>query len=212
MFEDRKDAGKKLGKALARYKDSDALVLAIPRGGVEVGYYVAEKLGSPLSIIVVRKLPFPDNPEAGFGALAEDGSAFFIDRFCNRVSSNVTEGIIEEQKKELERRVEVSRKGKSLPEINGKRVILVDDGIAMGSTIRAAVKLCKNKKAGEIIVAAPVASPETVEEIGRTVDEVIVLEQPVFFGAVAQAYKKWYDVPDDEVIRIMESTGFYEES
>lgn len=209
MFEDRKDAGQKLGKALIRYKSPDLLVLAIPRGGVEVGYYVAEQLGRPLSIIVVRKLPFPDNPEAGFGAIAEDGSIFFIERFSERISSDVTEKIIEQQRRELKRRTEVLRGGKSLPEITGKTVILVDDGIAMGSTMRAAVKLCKNKQAGKIIAAAPVASPYSTSEIERIVDEVVVLEQPLFFQAVAQAYRNWYDVPDEEVINIMKTAGFY---
>src|SRR3989304_6896017 len=126
MFLDRKDAGRKLAGALERYKGCDGIVLAIPRGGVEVGYYVARHLQLPLSIIVVRKLPFPANPEAGFGAIAEDGSTFFVNRFFDAIPSALVKEILEEQKEELKRRIEVLRGGKPLPAITGKTVILVD--------------------------------------------------------------------------------------
>jgi putative phosphoribosyl transferase len=204
MFDDRTDAGQRLGKALTKYKGFGALVLAIPRGGVEVGYYVAEQLRVPLSIVIVRKLPLPKNPEAGFGAIAEDGSTFFVDRACNRLSSEVIAEILEEQKRELKRRIDVLRGGKPLPEINGRTVILVDDGIAMGSTIQAAIRLCKNKQAKKIVVAAPVASPVTATELAKVVDEVVILEEPLFFRAVAEVYRNWYDVSDDEVIHILQ--------
>ena len=94
MFQDRQDAGQKLGEALEMYKKCDGIVLAIPRGGVEVGYYVAQYLGVPLSLVIVRKLPFPENPEAGFGAIAEDGSAFFVDRVSSRLSSDAIRLIV----------------------------------------------------------------------------------------------------------------------
>ena len=210
MFQDRKEAGRKLGKALESYKKCDGLVLAIPRGGVEVGYYVARHLRLPLSIIVVRKLPFPTNSEAGFGAIAEDGSTFFINRFANAVSPELVRGILQEQEQELKRRIEVLRAGKPLPAITGKTVILVDDGIAMGSTMRAAVILCRNKKAGRIVVAAPVASPTTYAELAELVDEIFILEKPPIFHAVAEAYENWYDVPDDEVVNIMRMADAFE--
>jgi len=205
MFENRADAGRQLGKALIGYRDSDVLVLAIPRGGVEVGYYVAEELDIPLSIVVVRKLPFPHNPEAGFGAIAEDGSTFFVDKVYNQIPSKLVDEIIEEQKQEVKRRIEVLRDGKPLPDITGKTVILVDDGIAMGSTIRAAIKLCRNKKANKVIAAAPVAGPATATELAEVADDVVILEEPPFFRAVAEVYRNWYDVGDDEVISIMQS-------
>jgi putative phosphoribosyl transferase len=204
MFNDRKDAGQKLGKALINYKGLDALVLAIPRGGVEVGYYVAEKLEIPLSLIVVRKLPFPLNPEAGFGAIAEDGSIFFVDSAYSKKSLKVTKEIIEGQKRELKRRIEVLRAGKPLPEISGKIVILVDDGIAMGSTMQAAIMLCRNRNAKKVVASAPVAGPATVKELDKVADDVVVLEKPPFFRAVAEVYRRWYDVGDGEVIRIMQ--------
>lgn len=206
MFQDRQDAGQKLGKSLEVYKECDGIVLAIPRGGVEVGFYVAQYLGAPLSLVVVRKLPFPENPEAGFGAIAEDGSAFFVDRVSSRISTHVIQMILEEQKQELERRIQVFREGQPLPSIAGKIVLLVDDGIAMGSTMQAAIMLCKNREAGKIIVASPVASQSTAEELAGVADETVILEKPPFLHAVAEVYTNWYDVPDDEVIGFMQKS------
>jgi len=204
MFEDRKDAGKKLARALKKYKGKNALVLAIPRGGVEVGYHVAKYLNSDLSTIISRKLPYPSNPEAGFGAIAEDGSTFIFKDAVMWIPKETIDEITEKQKHEIQRRIEVLRKGEPLLEIINKIVILVDDGIAMGSTMRATIMLCKNKKARKIIVAAPVAGPEVAREIGKMVDEIVILEKPKFFQAVAQVYKNWYDVSDRDVIEIME--------
>jgi predicted phosphoribosyltransferase len=203
MFENRKQAGQRLARALKAYKQCDGIVLAIPRGGVEVGYYVSEYLQIPLSMVIVRKLPLPDNPEAGFGAIAEDGSIYFVDKVYKWIPDEIIQRIIDEQKKELERRIEVLRDGKPLPSIAGKTVILVDDGVAMGSTMRAAIMLCKNNNAKKIIAAAPVAGPSTVEELKQAADEVVILETPVIFRAVAESYENWYDVGDDEVIKIM---------
>jgi len=204
MFEDRRDAGRQLGNVLLSYRSLNPLILSIPRGGVEVGYYVAEQLGVPLSMVIVRKLPLPHNPEAGFGAIAEDGSTYFVKRAYKQIPTDIVEKIIEEQRQELKRRVEVLREGRPLPEIKGKTVILVDDGIAMGSTIRAAIMLCRNKQAGKIVAAAPVTGPGTATDLAEAADEVVILEEPPFFRAVAEAYRNWYDVGDDEVVRIMQ--------
>jgi len=204
MFKDRKDAGERLARALRKYKNRKVLVLAIPRGGVEVGYEVAKYLNADRSILVSRKLPYPDNPEAGFGAIAEDGSTFIFEDAKRWLSEETIDRIMEEQKQEIKRRIEALREGKPLPEIINRVVILVDDGLAMGSTMRASIMLCRNKKAGKIIVAAPVSGRAVAEEIGKIVDEVVILEKPVFFQAVAQVYRNWYDVSDREVIEIME--------
>ncbi len=204
MFEDREDAGEKLARALEKYKDANALVLAIPRGGVIVGYYVAKHLSARLSTIVSRKLPYPDDPEAGFGAVAEDGSTFIFEHAALWLPGDTVERIVYQQRREIERRIAVLRKGEPLPGIADQTVILVDDGIAMGSTMRASIMLCKNKKAARIVVAAPVAAEEVEREMGEMVDEVVILEKPEFFRAVAQVYRHWYDVPDREVIEIME--------
>lgn len=204
LFQDRKEAGGKLARALEKYKDKDALVLAIPRGGVEVGYQVAKSLNATLSILVSRKLPFPDEPEAGFGAVAEDGSTFIFKDSAHWLSKKTVDKIIDQQNEEIQRRIAVLRKGAPLPEITDKVVILVDDGLAMGSTMRAAINLCKNKKAQKIVVAVPVSGEEVAKDIGELVHEIVVLSKPRFFRAVAQAYVNWYDVSDEEVIETME--------
>jgi putative phosphoribosyl transferase len=204
MFRDRKDAGARLARALEDYRDQDVLVLAIPRGGVQVGYEVARYLDSDFSIVITRKLPFPDNPEAGFGAIAEDGSRFIFWDAARSLPLPVVERIAEQQKGEIKRRIRVLRGGGPLPEIADRTVILVDDGIAMGSTMRASIQLCKKQGAGKIVVATPVAGRRVAEEIESMVDRVVVLTTPSYFRAVAQVYQDWYDVPDAEVLEIME--------
>lgn len=204
MFRDRKDAGQELARALSEYKDEDVLVLAIPRGGVEVGYQVAKYLDADFSLLIARKLPYPHQPEAGFGAVAEDGSAVILEEASRWVPQETISAIIERQRQEIERRVAVLRKGQPLPDMTGRSVILVDDGIAMGSTMRASIKLCENQDAGKIVVAVPVASSKVKGEIGEMVDGIVVLKTPKFFRAVAQVYQVWYDVPDSEVIAIVE--------
>lgn len=204
MFQNRKDAGQQLARALGKYKDKGVLVLAIPRGGVQVGYEVAQYLQGELAIIITRKLPFPDEPEAGFGAIAEDGSTYISESLSRWVSQRVIERIIKEQTQEIERRIKVLRNGRPLPRIEDRTVILVDDGIAAGSTMRASIALCRNQGAASIIVAVPVTGKRTAQDIGRLVDKIVVLETPPFFHAVAQVYEHWYDVQDDEVLAIME--------
>jgi predicted phosphoribosyltransferase len=206
LFNDREDAGKQLAHALKYYKGKKSIVLAIPRGGVEVGYHVARFLHAEFSVIVARKLPYPDNPEAGFGAIAEDGSLFLLKEAKHWLPKETINTIIEEQKQEIQRRIKVLRQGKSLPEISNKTVILIDDGIAMGSTMQAAVMLCKYKKAKRIVVAAPVADEKVAEEFKQIVDDVVILEKPLFFHAVAQVYRQWHDVSDDEVLNLLEKS------
>jgi len=205
MFADRKDAGQKLARALEKYRADRPLVLAIPKGGVEVGYEVAKHLGCEFSILIARKLPFPDSPEAGFGAVAEDGSTFINDYAARGLSQHTIDRILKQQRSEIKRRIAALRKGRPLPQIADRTVILIDDGIAMGSTMRAGISLCRNKKAKKIVVASPVAGPDTVAELARIVDDVVVLEKPTFFQAVAQVYANWYDVCDEEVIRILQN-------
>jgi predicted phosphoribosyltransferase len=203
MFKNRKNAGEKLARALENYRAENPLILAIPRGGVEVGLQVAKSLGANFSMIIARKLPFPDNPEAGFGAIAEDGSTFIFKDAYYWLSEETIERIKKEQISEIRRRINAFREGETLPEIKGRTVILIDDGIAMGSTMRAAIELCKNRKARKIVVAAPVAGREVVEDIRRRVNEIVILEIPEYFSAVAQAYEKWYDVSDEEVLDLL---------
>jgi len=204
MFKDRKDAGQKLAAALQIYKAEEPLVLAIPRGGVELGYEISRALDTDFSLLICRKLPFPHNTESGFGALAEDGSLYINESADSSVSDAQIEQIIAEQSHEIKRRIQTLRKGKALPVIEGRTVILVDDGIAMGSTMHVAVELCKKAKAKKIIVAVPVAGRQTIEKFSNMVDKVIVLESPVPFYAVAQVYENWYDVSDEEVLSFLQ--------
>lgn len=203
MFKDRKDAGKKLGRALAKYRNTDALVLALPKGGTEVGYEIAGELNLDFSLLISRKLPMPGNPETGWGAIAEDGSTVIL-RYGDHLSTERKNRIIEEQKNEIKRRISELRKGKPLPKIAGRTVILTDDGIATGSTMLASLKMCANQKAKAVIIAAPVGGVDIIRKLKNNADEVIVLETPFNFRAVAQVYENWYDVSDREVKDIMQ--------
>lgn len=211
MFADRNDAGRRLALALESYGESSPLVLAIPRGGVEVGCRVAEHLRAELSVLVVRKLPFPDNPESGFGAIAEDGTTVLLKRAISPLSPGTVQEVIDSQKAEIKRRIRVLRRGRPLPRITGRTVILVDDGLAMGSTMRAAILLCKKRGAARVVAAVPVAGRNAERTVRRLADELLVLEQPPNFRAVAQVYRNWHDVGDEEVLELLES-GACEES
>ena len=205
MFRDRKDAGRKLATALQKYKDTDALVLAIPRGGVELGCEIAKALHCSFSLLICRKLPYPNNPESGFGAIAEDGSLYINRLAASYVPEFDIKRIIQEQTGEIERRIAILRKGRPLPPLKGRTVILVDDGIAMGSTMHAAVTLCRKQEAAKIVIAVPVAGRQTIEEFSQLANEIVVLESPLNFHAVAQVYEHWYDVSDAEVLSLIET-------
>ena len=207
MFQDRTDAGKRLGTALKQSESRRTLVLGIPRGGVEVAYRVAEALASKLSILIVRKLPFPEVPESGFGAVAEDGTVYLVPGAEHRVPRSRIGNIIRRQRTEVIRRIEALRKGCPLPGLQNYSVILVDDGIAMGSTVQAAVRCCHNLGAVHITVAAPVGSPDAVASLKETADDVFVLFSPPSFRAVADFYRDWYDVSDREVFEIMRTAA-----
>ncbi len=203
MFKDRKDAGLQLAFALQHYQDQNALVLAIPRGGVEIGYEIAKALHADFDLLICRKLPYPDNPESGFGAIAEDGSLYINEVAAAYVGEGNILHIIEQQKEEIRRRVKRLRGGRALIQTAGRIVILADDGIAMGSTMHAAIQMCHKQNAAKIIIAVPVAGRHMLQEFSKIVDQVIVLESPPNFHAVAQVYENWYDVSDEEVLEIM---------
>ena len=196
MFVDRRDAGRRLGKLLKAYKG--AVVLAIPKGGIEIGLEVAREIGGEFSVIIVRKLPFPDNPEAGFGAIAEDGTIFMYPGV--KLPKEVINKIIKEQKREIEKRKKLFRPG-PLPNLKGRTVIIVDDGIAMGSTMIAAIRMVK-KLAKEVIAAAPVASPDAAYLIRKEAKLITIIE-PWDFMAVAQYYKNWEDVSYEKAVALL---------
>jgi predicted phosphoribosyltransferase len=203
MFEDRRDAGTQIGKALEEYINERPLILGIPRGGVIIAAEAAANIGAEFSLLIARKLPFPQNPEAGFGAIAEDGTTIILSRTKGMVTEQEIERIRAEQTKEIKQRVRTLRGDEPLPPLKGKTVVLTDDGIAMGSTMLAAIGMCRNREAGKIIVAVPVCSPRVLSHIEERTDGTVVLESPDNFRAVAQVYRNWYDVTDEEVIEIL---------
>lgn len=207
MFYDRQEAGEKLAQALKKYReDKEAIVLAIPRGGVLVAKEVAKILNLSLDLIIVRKLPMPDEPEAGIGAISETNVIIWQPQ-AKFYSNELVEKILKEQQQEVKKRIQILRKGRALPDLKGKIVILIDDGLAMGSTMAAAIETVYGKAAKRVIVAVPVAGEETVEKIKKLADEIICLFVPKPFYAVAQAYENWYDVSDQEVIKVLKEIG-----
>jgi putative phosphoribosyl transferase len=200
VYVDRTDAGFELGKLLERkYKDQNVLVLGIPRGGIIIACQVANALNAELSVVVTKKLPHPHQHELAIGAVAEDGSSF-LTAAAVEIDRNTIRRIHETQLKEINSRVQRFRKGKPLPDMFHRPVIIVDDGIATGSTIVPAIKLCKSRKAAKVIVAAPVSGRRYVSEINTLADEVVIAEQPDMFYAVGQVYKDFHNLSDNEVI------------
>jgi putative phosphoribosyl transferase len=204
-FRDRIDAGKRLAAALTDFSSKDAVVLAIPRGGVVVGYEIAAALNLPLDVIIPHKLGAPDNPELAIGAVAEDVSAVLDKQLIAYLS--VDNRYIEEEKQrqreEIERRLKVYRQGMTLRELKGKDVIVVDDGIATGSTMKAALLSVKNQGAKSITVAIPVGPPSTIDELKKLADRVICLSTPEFFQAIGQFYDDFSQTTDEEVIELL---------
>lgn len=205
IFSDRKDAGIQLGQMLEKeYKDKNVLVLGVPRGGVEVAYYVAKILNGELSVIVSKKLPFPGQPELACGAVAEDGS-LYLSELGFRLRKETIDALIENQIQEIHRRVEKYREGKPLPDMSGRIVMIVDDGIATGSTLVPILKLCKSRNASKIVIAAPVSGTRYTSEIDEYADEVKVLEVPENYYAVGQVYEDFHGCTDEEVNRFLKS-------
>ncbi len=204
MFLNRNDAGKKLAKALYGYKTKNSIVLAIPRGGVAVGYEVASALDCEFSVIIARKLGFLRNPEAAFGAVAEDGSLVLQPSSTKKYSKMEFETVLKIEEKEILRRKKVYRRNKELPDLTNRVVILVDDGIATGSTLMAAIEMCQKQKPKKLVVAAPVSWDGMKRKLSKIVDDVIILETPIDFRAVSQVYEVFDQVSDKEVYKLFE--------
>jgi len=204
MFTDRKDAAMKLASALSKYRNKNVLVLGIPRGGAETAYYVAQYLNAEMSLVISRKLGYPSNPEAAFGAVAEDGSLYIPPLSRADVTESQIARVLDEQRREIQRRIQHLRGGKSLPDMEGKTVILVDDGIATGATLFAAIELCKNRRVGRLVVAAPISGREMVSKLKGVVDEVVILETPELYFSVSQGYEFFSNLDDDDVVTLMD--------
>jgi putative phosphoribosyl transferase len=211
MFKDRTEAGRMLADALAFLKgEKDVIVLAIPRGGVPVAKEVAAALGAPLDLVVTRKIGAPSEPELAVGAVTQD-CEIMIDAELMRllgVSADYLERESARQVKEIGSRMKKYRGDRPYPPLDGKTVVIVDDGIATGSTIRAAIQSVRGKNAAKIIVAAPVGPPERVAELSKMVDRVICLSMPEYFEAIGQFYEEFDQVDDDTVRRILGDPTF----
>lgn len=206
MFKNRSDAGKELAERLRQYKNSNAIVLALPRGGVVVGYEVARLLDLPLDIVVARKIGHPQNPEYAICATDEKGTLLCDEREARLVDQDWLKEEVERQRKEAERRIQVYRDGKKPFPITNKIAIIIDDGIATGLTMRLAIKAVRKQKPDRIIIAVPVAPSDIVRELRREVDEIITLEPPEdFMGAVGAHYQEFEQIEDDTVVRLLQS-------
>lgn len=205
MFKDRKDAGKKLSVELEQFKDENSIILAIPRGGIEVAYESIKKFGFQWDLIIPRKIGAPHNKEVAIGAVSADGTYFVNESYVNML--NISREYIEEevslQINEIKRRMKEYKGNEMFPDVKGKTVIIVDDGIATGFTILAAIKSVKKQGSKKIVVATPVALKDTVEELEQVVDKVICLITPDIFHAVGLYYEDFEQVTDQEVFRII---------
>ena len=206
-FANRVEAGKLLGHEVVRRigKRADAIVLALPRGGVPVGYEVARALGAPLDVFIVRKLGVPGQEELAMGAIASGGVRVLNDevlRFVS-VSKATIESVAEREGRELERREKAYRGDRPPIDVTGRTVVIVDDGLATGSTMRAAVRALQQMKPHAIVVAVPVAAPSTCAEFRASVDEMICLRTPEPFQAVGLWYEDFSQTTDDEVHELL---------
>jgi putative phosphoribosyl transferase len=210
MFKDRGDAGVQLAHRLKEYKDQKGvLVLALPRGGVVTGYEIASYLNVPMDILIVRKIGFPGQTELAIGAVSETGTAVLNESIISTygVPTDYIEHEIFRQKEEISRRVKLYRKGNRLPDLQGKIVILVDDGVATGATMKAAIVTLKEEKLNKLIVALPVGPHDVADEIAQMVNEFICIETPVDFMAVGAHYNDFTQVSDEEVIKLLQRSA-----
>jgi putative phosphoribosyl transferase len=209
LFKDRKEAGKRLAERLIEYEGGDlddTIVLALPRGGVAVGYEVASALGAPLDVVAARKLGAPGQPELGIGAIAP-GNILVLNeqvvRLLGLSAADIAE-IVAEEEVELARRLRRYRGNDQLPDVRGRSVILVDDGLATGVTARAAIRAIRRQGPKRLVFAAPVCAPETAEALRSEVDDLICAETPSDFTAVGVWYKDFEQLSDEEVIRLLD--------
>jgi putative phosphoribosyl transferase len=204
-FKNRVDAGKQLASAL-KPVSKGAIILAIPRGGLVVGFEVAKALGIPLDIVITRKIGAPGNPELAIGAVAEDGTTILDDELVRtlQISKAYIGKEVEKQKIEIKRRLLRYRGDMPYPILENREVIVVDDGVATGSTLKAAILSIRKKGAKKIIVAVPVGPAHTVSELKRIVDNVVCLQTPEPFYAIGEFYDDFEQTEDDEVIKLLE--------
>lgn len=207
LFQDRRDAGRKLAAALEAYKGAETIVLAIPRGGVVVGFEVAQALEAPLDIIIPRKIGAPQDPELAVGAVTPDGSVFYSFDSLRKLGLTPDDlaSIVATERAEIRRRMRAFRGEQPFPSLQGKTVILVDDGIATGFTVRAALASIKQQNPSRVVLAVPVAPAEVEDAFVSEADAFVCLAHPEPFFAVGQFYRDFTQTSDAEVIFLLQA-------
>lgn len=203
MFNDRADAGRQLAEKLRKYSGANSILLAIPRGGVTVAYEISKELKIPVDVIIVRKVGHPYNPEYALGAVGVDGS-FIHTAHVQGVSQEYIDSMVREKQSEAKERYLELRGDKPPIDLKDKIAILVDDGVATGSTMLMAVMLVKEKNPKKIVIAVPVAPPDTIKQLEKVADEVINLLAPYGFMAIGQYYRDFSQVSTEEAKRMLE--------
>ena len=209
IFRNRQDAGEKLAKKLLQYADrDDVLVFALPRGGVPVAFEVAEKLSAPLDVFLVRKLGVPGHEELAMGAIASNGVRVLNESVVKslRIPEAVIDEVTEIEQRELERREREYRGNLPVPEIEGKIVIAIDDGLATGATMRAAAIALKMQNPKKVVVAVPVSSPEACDDFAREVSEIVCAATPEPFYGVGMWYTDFSQTTDEEVRELLQKS------
>lgn len=209
LFLDRNDAGRRLAKRLAHFHGSDAVILAIPRGGAPVAAAAAHRLELAWNVIVVRRLPIPWNPEAGFGAVAADGSLVLNGQIMGALgmSRSDIDEVVDRTRTEVERRSRAFASVAPQMEVAGKCAIIIDDGIASGYTMLAAIKSLRARAASKVVAAAPVASRSAAALVEKAADEcVFEIVSPTMPFAVADYYVEWHDLTDEDVLELLRVT------
>ena len=210
LFTDRRDAGRQLAALLSSYADdANVLVLGLPRGGVPVAFEVATALGAPLDIFVVRKLGVPGQEELAMGAVASGGTLVLNHDVLAmlRLPRNVIEAIVARERAELERRETRYRAGRPPPQLQGRTVILVDDGIATGASVRAAVEAARQQQPAAVIIAAPVIAEQTQDALRRIADDVVCVAAPAALDGVGRWYGDFAQTQDDEVEGLLDAAS-----
>ena len=203
MFKNRKEAGQKLAEKLLHYRDKNPLILGIPRGGVPVAREIFDLLGGQLDVIIPRKVGLPWHKELAVGAVTMDGGFILNEQVArgHGITGQNLEYEILGARAEIQRRMALYRGDRPLPVTNGRTVIITDDGVATGFTMRAALKDLREKEAGRLVLALPVAPPDTARQLQKEVDELVCLETPFIFYAVGQFYEDFDQLSDAEVIK-----------
>jgi predicted phosphoribosyltransferase len=209
VFHDRTDAGRQLADLIDREDVDGDVVLAIPRGGLPVARPVADFLGAPLGVVVASKIGAPDNPELAVGAATADGSSWLNEDVIERlgVSDEYVERERERETENAREKIRQYRDGRDPPDIAGKRVVVVDDGIATGATVKACLRQVAEAGAEHVTLAVPVAAPGVLEDLWVDADEVVVVESPPHFTAVGQFYEDFGQISDEEAMTYLDDRG-----